>query len=132
MQTTDPVSDLLTRIRNGLVREKERVDVPASNLKEGIVEKLIQEGYVRDYKYINNNKQGIIRVLLKYGPGNDPVISDIDRLSKPGRRRYVGVEDIPTVKSGLGIALLSTSNGVLTDHEAREQNVGGELLCEVW
>jgi small subunit ribosomal protein S8 len=132
MQTTDPVSDLLTRIRNGLVREKERVDVPASNLKEGIVEKLIEQGYIRDYKYINNNKQGIIRVLLKYGPGDEPVISELERLSKPGRRRYVSVDEIPTVKSGLGIALLSTSNGVLTDQEAREQNVGGELLCEIW
>lgn len=132
MQTTDPVSDLLTRIRNGLVRNKERVDVPASNLKEAIVEKLIDEGYVRDYKYINNNKQGIIRVLLKYGNNGESVISDVNRKSKPGRRQYVDVSEIPTVKSGLGIALLSTSNGILTDYEAREQNVGGELLCEVW
>lgn len=132
MQTTDPVADLLTRIRNGLVRNKDRVDVPASNLKEGIVDKLIEQGYVRGYKYINNNKQGLLRVLLKYGPEGEPVISELKRSSIPSRRQYVGVDEIPSVKSGLGIALLSTSNGVLTDLEAREENVGGELLCEVW
>jgi len=132
METTDPVADLLTRIRNGLVRNKERVDVPASNLKEEIVEKLIDQGYVRGYKYINNKKQGLLRILLKYGPDGEPVISELKRLSKPSRRQYAGVDDIPSIKSGLGIALLTTSRGVMTDHEAREENVGGELLCEVW
>lgn len=132
MDITDPVADLLTRIRNGLVRNKERVDVPASNLKEEIVEKLIDQGYVRGYKYINNKKQGLLRVLLKYGPDGESVISELKRTSKPSRRQYAGVDEISSVKSGLGIALLTTSRGVMTDHEAREENVGGELLFEVW
>ncbi len=132
MQVTDPVADMLSRINNALVREQNVVDIPASKLKRGICEKLEEQGFIRDFKNIRNPRQGILRIYLKYGPGDDSVISGLNRVSSPGRREYVGVDDIPLVKSGLGIALLTTPEGVLTGQEARDHNVGGELLCEVW
>ncbi|MFB6356917.1 MAG: 30S ribosomal protein S8 [bacterium] len=132
MVMTDPVADMLTRIRNALGRNADNVDVPASKLKQGICDKLKEQGYIIDYNFIKNKEQGILRLYLKYGPDGEAVINELERISKPGLRKYVGVDEIPRVKSGLGVALLSTSNGVLTGREAREENVGGEHLCEVW
>lgn len=132
MVMTDPVADMLTRIRNGLERTKDSVDVPRSKLKAGVCEQLKEQGYILDYKSIRDKRQGKLRIYLKYGPGGDPVIQELNRISKPGRRRYVGVDEIPNVKAGLGIAILSTPEGVLIGREAKKKNVGGELLCEVW
>jgi len=123
---------LLTRIRNaGMVRH-ESVDVPMSNLKVGVVKVLRAEGYINDYQIIEDNKQGTLRIALKYGPNNERVISGIRRISKPGLRKYVKADDIPKVLSGLGISILSTSRGIITDREARRLCVGGEILCEAW
>lgn len=132
MVMTDPVADMLSRIRNGLIRRKDSVDVPRSNLKAGICDQLKEEGFILDYKSIKDKRQGKLRIYLKYGPEDEPVIRELKRVSKPGLRRYVGVEEIPNVKEGLGVALLSTPNGVLTGRQARDARVGGELLCEVW
>lgn len=132
MQVTDPVADMLSRIDNALDRRKNVVDIPASKLKKGISQKLKEQGFIRDFKNIRNPRQGILRLYLKYGPEEESVISDLESISSPGRREYVGVDEIPLIKSGLGIALLTTPEGVLTGQEARDQNVGGELLCEVW
>jgi small subunit ribosomal protein S8 len=129
---SDPLADLLTRIRNaGMVRH-ESVDVPMSNLKVGVVKVLRAEGYINDYQIIEDNKQGTLRIALKYGPNNERVISGIRRISKPGLRKYVKADDIPKVLSGLGISILSTSKGIITDREARRLCVGGEILCEAW
>ncbi len=132
MNVTDPVADMLTRVNNALVRKQDVVDIPSSSLKRGIAKKLLDEGFIIDYKNIRNPRQGTLRLHLKYGPNDESVIQGLKRVSKPGRRRYVGVEEIPLVKSGLGIALLTTPKGVLTGREARAENVGGEFLCEVW
>lgn len=128
----DPVSDMLTRIRNALDRDKDRVDIPASKLKEGISEVLLEEGYILDFKKIRNPRQGTLRLYLKYGPDDEPIVDKLEKVSTPGRRAYVSVDEIEPVKSGLGISILSTPEGVLSGRQARERNVGGEFLCEVW
>jgi len=129
---TDPIADLLTRIRNGMTARLERVDVPSSILKVNIVRILREEGYIKNYKIIKDNKQGILRIFLKYSDNNLPAIKGIQRVSKPGRRVYVGSEEMTPVLSGLGLGILSTSKGVMSDREARRQNVGGEVICSVW
>ncbi len=132
MSMTDPIADLLTRIRNGAMAKLQKVDIPSSNMKVGIVTVLKNEGYVKNYKLISDQKQGVLRIYLKYINDTDSVISEIKRVSKPGGRRYVKSDKIPSVKQGLGIAILSTSKGLLTDKVARESGVGGELICTVW
>jgi Ribosomal protein S8 len=129
---TDPIADLLTRIRNGAMAKLQKVDIPSSNMKVGIVTVLKNEGYIKNYKLISDQKQGILRIYLKYINDSDSVISEIKRVSKPGGRRYVKSDKIPSIKQGLGIAILSTSKGLLTDKAARETGVGGELICTVW
>jgi len=129
---TDPVADMLTRIRNALQAEKTDVLVPASKLKIEIARILRKEGYINDFQYIEDGKQGILKLFLKYTPEGEPVISGLKRVSKPGGRVYVPKDRIPRVLNGLGIAILSTSKGVLTDREARRLGVGGELLCYIW
>jgi len=129
---TDPIADLLTRIRNGAMAKLQKVDIPSSNMKVGIVTVLKNEGFIKNYKLISDQKQGILRIYLKYINDSDSVISEIKRISKPGGRRYVKSDKIPSVKQGLGIAILSTSKGLLTDKVARESGVGGELICTVW
>lgn len=134
MQITDTIADLLTRIRNASTAKHETVDVPASNMKKAIVQILVDEGYVKSYTVIEdkNNTQGTIRIVLKYGAGKTPAITGLKRVSKPGLRVYTNVEDMPKVLKGLGIAILSTSKGVMTDKKARVENVGGEVLAYIW
>jgi small subunit ribosomal protein S8 len=132
MSFTDPIADMLTRIRNASSARHEKVVVPRSRLKIRIAEVLKAEGYIKDFVVHEDDKQGAITVLLKYGPDREPAISDIKRVSKPGLRRYVPTTEIPRVLNGLGIAILSTSHGVMVDREARKQKVGGELICTVW
>ncbi len=129
---TDPIADMLTRIKNALQAKKEEVDIPSSKLKLRIAEILKEEGYIRDFKLIQDAKQGIIRVFLKYDEYGEPVISGLKRISKPGRRIYVSKDKIPRVMRGLGVAILTTSKGVMTDREARKMGVGGEVICYVW
>ena len=128
---TDPIADLFTRIRNGLMVGHLRIDVPGSKMKARIVEILLEEGYIKSFRIYQDNLQGIIRVYLKY-QNDKPVIRGIKRISKPGRRNYVKRDEIPKVLNGLGLAILSTSSGVMTDHECREKGVGGEVLGHVW
>ncbi|MCJ7843065.1 30S ribosomal protein S8 [Lederbergia sp. NSJ-179] len=132
MVMTDPIADLLTRIRNANMVRHDKLEVPASNIKKGVAEILKQEGFVRDVEYIEDNKQGIIRIFLKYGPNNERVITGLKRISKPGLRVYAKANEVPKVLNGLGIAIVSTSQGVLTDKEARAKQVGGEVLAYVW
>ncbi len=132
MVMTDPIADLLTRIRNANMVYHESLEVPSSKLKKEIVEILKREGFIRDYEYIEDNKQGILRIYLKYGPNKERVITGLKRISKPGLRIYVKADEVPRVLNGLGIAILSTSKGVLTDKEARAQHVGGEVIAYVW
>jgi small subunit ribosomal protein S8 len=133
MGMTDPLADLLTRVRNANKAKHEKVDVPASNLKGNVIRILKDEGYIKNFKLIKDGKQGILRIYLKFeGETKKQVISGLRTLSKPGRRRYVGAHEIPSVLRGLGLTILSTSKGVMTDKEARKQKVGGELLCSVW
>lgn len=132
MHITDTIADLLTRIRNASTAHHETVDVPASNLKKSIVKILADEGYIKGYTVKEDGKQGIITITLKYGEGKTPVITGLRRVSKPGLRIYTNCEDMPRVMRGLGIAILSTSKGVMTDKEARKQNVGGEVLAFIW
>lgn len=129
---SDPIADLLTRIRNASRAEHEKVDIPASKLKIRMAELLRDEGFVKNFRVIEDGKQGTLRVYLKYGPGNEQMISGLVRVSTPGRRVYVGHDRIPTVLGGMGVAILSTSRGVMTDREARQQRVGGEVLAYVW
>ena len=129
---SDPIADLLTRIRNASRAEHEKVDVPASKLKVRVVELLKEEGFVKNFRVIEDGKQGTLRVYLKYGPGNEQMISGLVRVSTPGRRVYVGHDRIPTILGGMGVAILSTSRGVVTDREARQQRIGGEVLAYVW
>jgi len=129
---TDPIADLLTRIRNANMVRHDKLEVPASNIKKEIAEILKREGFVRDVEYIEDNKQGIIRIFLKYGSSNERVITGLKRISKPGLRVYAKATEVPRVLNGLGIALVSTSQGVLTDKEARAKQVGGEVLAYVW
>lgn len=132
MQITDPIADMLTRIRNASTAKHESVDVPASNMKKQIAEILLAEGYIKDYQIIDDSTQGVIRITLKYGANKTKVISGIKRVSKPGLRIYAGKEELPKVLRGMGIAIISTSKGIMTDKEARKQNVGGEVLAFVW
>ncbi|HEZ7989360.1 MAG TPA: 30S ribosomal protein S8 [Ruminococcus sp.] len=132
MQITDTIADLLTRIRNANTAKHATVDVPASNVKKAISQILVDEGYVKDFKVIEDGKQGVIRITLKYGDNKAPVITGLRRVSKPGLRIYSSCEDMPKVRKGLGIAIVSTSKGIVTDKKARELNVGGEVLAYVW
>lgn len=132
MQITDPIADLLTRIRNANSAKHNSVDVPASNMKKAIVEILKNEGYIKEYQIIEDGKQGVIRITLKYGPSNEKVISGLKRVSKPGLRFYASADELPRVLKGLGIAIVSTSKGIMTDKEARKAHIGGEVLAFVW
>ena len=132
MHTTDPIADMLTRIRNANSAKHESVEIPASNMKREISQILVNEGYVKSYNIIDDGKQGIIKVALKYGPGKSKVLQGIKRISKPGLRVYVSCEDMPRVMRGLGVAIVSTSKGIMTDKAARKANVGGEVLAFVW
>lgn len=132
MVMTDPIADYLTRIRNANMAKHDSVKIPASNIKKSISEILKREGFIRDYEVADDNKQGVIKVFLKYGPNGERVISGLKRISKPGLRNYVGAEDLPKVLNGLGIAIVSTSAGVITDKEARQKNVGGEVIAYIW
>ena len=132
MQMSDVIADMLTRIRNASNAKHETVDIPASNMKKSIADILLAEGYVRGVQVIEDGKQGIIRVTLKYGQGKAKVIHGIRRVSKPGLRIYSNCEDMPKVMNGLGIAIVSTSKGIMTDKKARRENVGGEILAFVW
>ena len=132
MQITDPVADMLTRIRNASSAKHETVDVPASKMKKAIAEILLNEGYIKNYQIIDNGNQGIIRITLKYLANRDAVISGLRRVSKPGLRVYAGADELPRVLKGLGIAIVSTSKGIMTDKAARAAHVGGEVLAFVW
>ena len=132
MQITDPVADMLTRIRNANTAKHESVDVPASNLKKAIAKILLDEGYIKSYEVVEDGTQGVIRIQLKYLAGKEKVISGLRRVSKPGLRVYAGADELPRVLKGLGIAILSTSKGVMTDKAARANHVGGEVLAFVW
>ncbi|OXM83115.1 30S ribosomal protein S8 [Paenibacillus rigui] len=132
MVMSDPIADMLTRIRNANVVRHETVEIPASKIKREIAEILKKEGFIRDAEYIEDNKQGIIRLFLKYGPNNERVISGLKRISKPGLRVYTQSQEVPRVLGGLGIAIISTSQGVMTDKEARQSKAGGEVVCYVW
>ena len=132
MVMTDPIADFLTRIRNGNMRKFDVVEAPASKIKRQIAEILKAEGYVKDVEYVEDNKQGVIRVFLKYGKNGEKVITGLKRVSTPGLRVYKKCEDLPKVLNGLGIAIISTSEGLLTDKEARQKNVGGEVIAYVW
>lgn len=129
---TDPIADMLTRIRNGNNAKHDSVDIPASNIKKELAQILLDEGFVKGFDVIEDGKQGIIRVELKYGKYNEKVISGIKRISKPGLRVYVKSDEIPRVLGGLGIAILSTSKGIMTDKDARKEGIGGEVICYVW
>ena len=132
MQITDPVADMLTRIRNANTAKHESVDVPASNLKKAIAKILLDEGYIKSYEVVEDGTQGVIRIQLKYLAGKEKVISGLRRVSKPGLRVYVGADELPQVLRGLGIAIVSTSKGVMTDKAARAAHVGGEVLALIW
>ncbi len=132
MQITDVVADMLTRIRNANTAKHESVEIPASNLKKAIAQILLDEGYIKAYSVAEDNKQGVITVTLKYGENKQRIIQGLRRVSKPGLRIYAASQDLPRVKNGLGIAIISTSKGIMTDKEARKQNLGGEVLAFVW
>lgn len=132
MHTTDPIADMLTRIRNANSAKHETVEIPASNMKKEIAQILVDEGYIKSYNIIDDGKQGVIKVILKYGPNKTKVIQGIKRVSKPGLRIYVGTDEIPKVMRGLGVAIVSTSKGIMTDRAARKANVGGEVLAFIW
>ena len=129
---TDPVADMLTRIRNGYRARLERVDVPRSKLKEQLAQLLKSEGYISDFRVLADTRQGMIEIKLRYDEKNKPVITGIQRWSKPGRRMYQPTDRIPKIRGGMGIVVLTTSKGIMTDREARKQHVGGEALCAVW
>lgn len=132
MQITDTIADMLTRIRNASSAKHDTVDIPASKMKKAIAQILLDEGYVKSFQVIDDGKQGVIRITLKYGESKTPVISGLRRVSKPGLRIYTNCEDMPRVMKGLGIALMSTSKGIMTDRDARKANVGGEVLAFIW
>jgi small subunit ribosomal protein S8 len=132
MQITDPIADMLTRIRNANNAKHDTVDVPASNMKKSIAQILLDEGYIKNFQLIDNGTQGVIRIALKYNAGKEKVISGLKRVSKPGLRVYAGADELPKVLRGLGIAIVSTSKGVMTDKKAREAHVGGEVLAFIW
>lgn len=132
MSMSDPIADMLTRIRNAGKAKFNSVDIPGSKLKIELAKVLRSAGFIRNYKFIKDDKQGVLRVYLKYGPGQSNAILGLERVSKPSRRVYVKSKDIKTVLNGMGIAILSTSKGIMTDKRARKENVGGEILCNVW
>jgi small subunit ribosomal protein S8 len=132
MQITDTIADMLTRIRNANSAKHDTVDIPASNMKKAIAQILVDEGYVKGFQVVEDGKQGIIRMTLKYGENKTTVITGLRRVSKPGLRIYTSSEDMPKVMKGLGIAILSTSKGVKTDRQARKENIGGEVLAFIW
>jgi len=132
MQITDAIADMLTRIRNANTARHESVDVPASKIKKAIADILVDEGYIKSYQIIEDGRQGIIRISLKYGPGKKKIIQGIRRVSKPGLRKYSTCEEMPSVLRGLGIAIVSTSKGIMTGKSAKKENIGGEILAFVW
>ena len=132
MQITDSIADMLTRIRNANAAKHDTVKVPASNMKKAIAQILVDEGYIKSFNVIEDGKQGVIEIALKYGPNKSQVILGLRRVSKPGLRIYTSCEDMPKVMKGLGIAIISTSKGVMTDRQARKENVGGEVLAFIW
>ena len=132
MSMSDPLADMLTRIRNGVMAKFESVEMPKSNTKIAIADVLKEEGFIADYQVTDEGVQGTLKVDLKYGPEREPIITGIKRVSKPGLRKYAKVGNIPVVLSGLGISIISTSHGIITDKKARAINTGGEILCEVW
>ena len=132
MTMSDPTADMLTRIRNAQKAKFNRVDIPGSKLKTELARVLKEEGYIRNYKFIKDKKQGILRLYLKYSDDKAPVILKLERVSKPSRRVYVRSKDVKPVYSGMGVAILSTSKGIMTDKQARKENVGGEVLCTIW
>ncbi len=132
MQITDSIADLLTRIRNANSAKHDTVDIPASNMKKAITQILVEEGYIKSFQVIEDGKQGIIRVVLKYRENKMPIITGLRRVSKPGLRIYSGSEEMPKVMKGLGVAIVSTNKGIMTDRKARKENVGGEVLAFVW
>ena len=132
MHTTDPIADLLTRVRNAIGAKHDTVEIPASNMKKAIAKILLDEGYVKSMQVIEDDKQGIIKLTLKYAGDKTPAITGLRRVSKPGLRYYASCEKMPKVLKGLGIAIVSTPNGVMTDKQARKENVGGEVLAFIW
>ena len=132
MNITDPIADMLTRIRNANNAKHESVEIPASNMKKQIAQILVDEGYIKSFNVIDDGKQDVIKVFLKYGPNKSKVLQGLKRISKPGLRMYVGKEEIPQVMRGLGVAIVSTSKGIMTDKAARKENVGGEVVCYIW
>ena len=132
MGMTDPIADMLTRIRNGMKAEKKWVDIPASKLKREVARILAEEHFIQGYHFVEDNKQGEIRVFLRYGRDDKPIIKGITRVSKPGLRRFSQAGKLPRVQNGLGIAVVSTSSGVMTDRDARKKGIGGEVICYVW
>jgi len=132
MSMTDPIADLLTRIRNAGTAKHQKLDVPMSKVKVAIATVLKDQGYIKNFKTVSDDKQGVLRIYLKYDDGNAPIIHEISRVSKPGCRVYVGKDQVPSIKNGLGIAILSTSQGVMDDTAARQADIGGEVLCTVW
>jgi len=132
MMTTDPIADLITRIRNANRANHEKVDIPSSKMKQEVVRLIKEEGFIRNFKVLEDRRQGVIRVFLKYGPNRERIINEVERVSKPGRRIYTPADRIPRVLGGLGVAILSTSQGIMTDRQARRARVGGEVLCYIW
>lgn len=132
MSMTDPIADFLTRIRNGLHAKRKYVDIPSSNVKRQMSRILLEQGYIAKYIVVDDGKQGLIRIWLKYDEYKNPTIQNLTRVSKPGRRQYVPVEKLPRVKNNLGIAIMTTPKGVITAREAKRQHVGGEILCYIW
>jgi len=132
MATSDPIADMLTRIRNAASAKFNRVDIPGSRVKSEIAKILKSEGYIRNYKFIKDGKQGILRLYLKYGPDQQSVIFGLERVSKPSRRVYLKSKDIKPILSGMGVSILSTSKGMMSDKSARKENIGGEILCNIW
>lgn len=132
MAMSDPIADMLTRIRNAGKAKFSKVDIPGSKLKVELAKVMLKEGFIKNYKFVEDNKQGILRIYLKYGTDKRPVIYGLERVSKPSRRVYVKSKDIKPVLNGMGIAVLSTSKGVVTDKDARKDNLGGEILCKIW
>lgn len=132
MSMTDPIADYLTRIRNAVQAHHSKVDIPASNMNKEMTKILLDLGYIRNFASIDDNKQGMIRIYLKYGKDQTSIIHGLKRVSRPGLRKYVGVDNIPRVLNGLGTAILTTPKGVITDKKARKENVGGEVICYIW
>lgn len=132
MAMSDPIADFLTRIRNAAMVYHDKVEVPASNVKKAIAEVMKQEGFIKDYEYIEDNKQGILRLYLKYGPNRERVITGLKRISRPGLRVYAKKDQIPKVLGGLGVAVISTSKGIMPDRQARKEGLGGEVICYIW